>query len=64
MGKFKTFVAYAKTREGKPDIRITSVVEEDPDSARKEIRRQLQKPGREAYLNRWIEDGEVIGIVS
>jgi hypothetical protein len=46
--------------KGKYKSPITSVFADNEKAAKKEIRRQLDKPGRDAYLAAWEKDGEQI----
>lgn len=53
---------YGKSRKRSYRPVITSVLADDIVEARREIRRQLNKPGREEYLRRWLEDGEQVNL--
>lgn len=39
---------------------IVTVLADTADEARKRIVAELTKPGRDAYLRRWVQDGQLV----
>ena len=58
--EMKTFVAYAKTTEGDPCVRITSVLALDEADAKYKIRTALDRSGKWEFYNRWKKDGKIV----
>lgn len=58
--KLKTYVAYAKTSEGDPCVRITSVDALDEEIAKHMIHLALNRAGRRDIYKRWKDDGQIV----
>ena len=54
------YVAYSKNARGEYSNRLCSVYADDEKSAQREVERQLEKPGRRAYLYEWRVSGRYV----
>ncbi len=59
MTQLHKYTAYRLTPSGRR-WSIVSILARDDDHARQRVAEQLDRPGRRAYYQQWIESGQIV----